>query len=127
VVGEESGHIVFRRHHSTGDGIVAGLQLLGAMRYYGRSLSALATLMTVMPQVIVNVEVASKPPLAEVPRLQAVMREIEDRLGEDGRILVRYSGTQAMARVMVEGPNLEEIQGLAGVLVEIIREEIGAA
>jgi phosphoglucosamine mutase len=127
VGGEESGHIVFRRHHSTGDGIVAGLQLLGAMRYYGRSLSALATLMTVMPQVIVNVEVASKPPLAEVPRLQAVMREIEDRLGEDGRILVRYSGTQAMARVMVEGPNLEEIQGLAGVLVEIIREEIGAA
>ena len=127
VGGEESGHIIFRRHHSTGDGMVAGLQLLGAMQHFGRPLSDLSTLMTVLPQVTINVEVSSKPPLEEVPRLAAAIREIEDLLGDDGRVLVRYSGTQSMCRVMVEGPDLEEIRRLAGTLVGIIREEIGEA
>lgn len=124
--GEESGHIVFRRHHSTGDGIVAGLQLAGAARYYGRPLSELARLMTVMPQVIVNVDVASKPPLENLPRVQELVNDIERRLGSDGRILVRYSGTQSMCRVMVEGPDAKEIRRMADAVAGLIREEIGA-
>jgi phosphoglucosamine mutase len=127
VGGEESGHIIFRRHHSTGDGVVAGLQLLGAMQHFGRPLSALSTLMTVLPQVTINLEVSSKPPLDEVPRLSVAIRVIEELLGDHGRVLVRYSGTQSMCRVMVEGPDMEEIRRLAGTLVTIIQEEIGGS
>jgi phosphoglucosamine mutase len=124
--GEESGHIVFRRHHSTGDGIVAGLQLLGAARYYGRPLSMLAQLMSVVPQVVINVDVASKPPFGEVPKLLEVVEEIEAQLGAEGRILVRYSGTQPMCRVMVEGPDTDEIRRMATAVADLIRAEIGS-
>jgi phosphoglucosamine mutase len=126
VGGEESGHIIFRRHHTTGDGIVAGLQLLGAMRFYGRPLSELAQVMTVMPQTTINVDVAFKPSLEEIPRLPEAMGEAERLLGDEGRILVRYSGTQSMCRVMVEGSDSEVIRGIAGRLADIICQEIGA-
>jgi phosphoglucosamine mutase len=125
--GEESGHIIFTRHHTTGDGIVAGLQLLGAMRFYGRPLSELAGVMAVLPQITINVDVASKPPLDEVLRLRGAMEEAERLLGEEGRILIRYSGTQSMCRIMVEGPDSEVIRGMAAALADIIREEIGPA
>ncbi|HLA82985.1 MAG TPA: phosphoglucosamine mutase, partial [Thermoleophilia bacterium] len=125
VGGEESGHIVFRRHHTTGDGIVAGLQILGAMGFYGRPLSELAGVMTVAPQVTINVDVSSKPPLEQIPRLRAAMDEAERLLGDEGRVLVRYSGTQSMCRVMVEGSDADLTQRVAGMIAEIIREEIG--
>ena len=126
VGGEESGHIIFRRHHTTGDGIIAGLQLLGAMVFYGRPLSELARAMTVMPQVIVNVDVTSKPRLDQIRGLSRAIEEAERSLGDHGRVLIRYSGTQSMCRVMVEGPGEEVIQRLADTLAGIIRTEIGA-
>ena len=125
VGGEESGHIIFRRHHTTGDGIVAGLQLLGAMRFYGRPLSELARVMMVMPQTTINVDVTCKPSLEEIPRLPEAVGEAERLLGDEGRILVRYSGTQSMCRVMVEGSDSEVIRGIAGRLADIICREIG--
>jgi phosphoglucosamine mutase len=125
VGGEESGHIVFRRHHTTGDGIVAGLQILGAMGFYGRPLSELAGVMTVAPQLTINVDVSSKPPLEQIPGLRAAMDEADRLLGDEGRVLVRYSGTQSMCRVMVEGSDADLIQRVAGMIAEIIREEIG--
>jgi phosphoglucosamine mutase len=126
VGGEESGHIIFRRHHTTGDGIVAGLQLLAAMRFYGRPLSELAGVMTVMPQTTINVDVVCKPSLEEIPRLPEAIGEAERLLGDEGRILVRYSGTQSMCRVMVEGSDSEVIRDIAGRLADIICREIGA-
>jgi phosphoglucosamine mutase len=105
---------------------VAGLQLLGAARYYGQPLSALAQLMSVMPQVVINVEVAYKPPFEKVPNLLEVVEEIEAQLGAEGRILVRYSGTQPMCRVMVEGPDADEIRRMATAVADLIRAEIGS-
>jgi phosphoglucosamine mutase len=125
VGGEESGHLIFRRAHSTGDGIIAGLQVLGAMRRYGRPLSELAGLMVVLPQTIVNVDVASKPPLDDIPGLREAIDESEASLGSDGRILVRYSGTQAMCRVMVEAADSEASGRVAELLAGIISREIG--
>ncbi len=125
VGGEESGHIIFRRHHTTGDGIVAGLQLVGAMRFWNRALSDLADIMTVMPQTTINVDVVSKPPLEEIPRLRDATEEAERLLGDEGRFLIRYSGTQSMCRVMVEGLDSEVIRELAELLAGIIRDEIG--
>jgi phosphoglucosamine mutase len=124
VGGEQSGHVIFLNHHTTGDGIIAALQLLWAMRYYGQSLSELAKIMIVSPQKIVNVAVKSKPPLESIPALQKAVRDAESELGEHGRVLIRYSGTQAVCRVMVEGP-AEQITGrLADTLAEAVRKNI---
>ena len=124
--GEDSGHIIFLRHHTTGDGIIAALQVLGAMRFYGRPLSTLAQVMRVTPQRIINVDVASKPSIGSLQTLSEAIAAAEEELGDDGRVLVRYSGTQAMCRVMVEGPSQEMTDRLAACLAGAIREEIGA-
>ena len=123
--GEDSGHIIFLRHHSTGDGIIAALQVLGAMRFYGRPLSTLAQVMRVTPQRIINVDVASKPPLESMAALTGAIAEAEAELAEKGRVLIRYSGTQSMCRVMVEAPTQEMTDRLAGFLAEAIRSELG--
>jgi len=125
--GEESGHIVIRRHHTTGDGIIAGLQVLGAIKFYGRRLSDLAGMMTVFPQKTLNVDVTCKPPIEEIPSLVEAIKTAEAALGGSGRILVRYSGTQSMCRVMVEGPDDEQICELADRLAGLIQDGIGAA
>jgi phosphoglucosamine mutase len=95
------------------------------MRFYGRPLSTVAQVMRVTPQRIINVEVASKPPLESLAALTARVAEAETELGEEGRVLIRYSGTQAMCRVMVEGPTQEMTDRLAGRLAEAIRSELG--
>lgn len=125
VGGEDSGHIIFGRHHTTGDGIVAALQLLGAVRFYDRPLSDLAATMVVFPQTVVNVDVVAKPPLDDIPGLGQAIAEAEAEQGEQGRLLIRYSGTQAMCRVMVEGPASEMADRLANRLAGVIRSEIG--
>jgi phosphoglucosamine mutase len=122
--GEDSGHIIFSRHHTTGDGIVAALQLLAAVRFYHRPLSELACTMVVSPQTVVNVDVVAKPPLDDIRGLGAAMAEAEAELGEQGRVLIRYSGTQAMCRVMVEGPTSEMTDRLAHRLAGVIRGQI---
>ena len=105
--GEASGHLIFLNHHTTGDGIISALQLLSAMRHYNQPLSKLAQIMTLSPQKIINVDVKTKPPLDKIPEVQKAIEEAEAELKDKGRVLIRYSGTQAMCRVMVEGPTQE--------------------
>ena len=116
--GEASGHVIFLNHHTTGDGILTALQLLAAMRTYGQPLSELARLMKTAPQKIINVDVKSKPPLEKIPEVQAAIKAAERELGDKGRVLVRYSGTQSMCRVMVEGPTEETTGRLAQTLAD---------
>jgi phosphoglucosamine mutase len=123
--GEASGHTIFLDHHTTGDGIVTALQLLAAMSDPRQPLSSLATLMRLSPQEIINVDVARKPPLEELPELQAAVKAAEAELGEKGRVLIRYSGTQSMCRVMVEGPTEEATRRLARHLADTVRKCIG--
>ena len=105
--GEDSGHMIFTNHHSTGDGIITALQLVSAMLKSGKPLSELARLMDVLPQKLINIDVRSQPDIATVPEIVKAIRQVEAELGEQGRVLVRYSGTQNMCRVMVEGPTRE--------------------
>ncbi len=104
VGGEESGHMIFLDHHTTGDGIITALQLVAAMVRTGKSLSELADMMDIYPQKLINVDVRSKPDISTIPQVMEIIEQVEKELGDDGRVLVRYSGTQNMCRVMVEGP-----------------------
>jgi phosphoglucosamine mutase len=106
VGGEQSGHLIFLDHASTGDGIVAALQIQAIMVREQRPLSELASeVMERVPQVLVNSEVARKVPLETLPDVQKLIRKVEKALGDDGRVLVRYSGTENKVRVLVEGPD----------------------
>lgn len=123
--GEQSGHVIFRNLHSTGDGIISALQLLAAMRYSGESLSQMAKIMKVAPQKLINVEVREKPAIDSVPALRKAIEKAESRLGKRGRVLVRYSGTQHLCRVMIEGPTEHLTNTLAKTLADIVRNTIG--
>ena len=122
--GEDSGHMIFRDHHTTGDGIMAALRLLDAMRTSGRSLSELSGIMTVFPQVLINVDVESKPDLGSVPEIVASIQAVEAQLGDQGRVLVRYSGTQPQCRVMAEGPTEELTRRLCEQIAEVVRQQL---
>jgi len=111
--GEQSGHVVFLDHATTGDGIVAALRVLAIMVREGRPLSELAGVLTRTPQVLVNTAVDRKIPLDELPAVQQLIANVERELGDDGRVLVRYSGTESKARVMIEGLDESRIQGWA--------------
>ena len=102
--GEDSGHMIFLDHHTTGDGILAALQLIEAMVRTDQPLSELAGWMEIYPQKLINVAVKSKPDLSTLPEIAGVIAQAEEDLGEQGRVLVRYSGTENLCRVMVEGP-----------------------
>jgi len=123
--GEQSGHLLFLDHTSTGDGIVSALQLLAVIRETGQPLSALAACLTKFPQVLVNVPVRRKPPLESIEGLAAREKALQGRLDGAGRILLRYSGTELLARVMVEGQEQAEIEKIAHELAGIIRGAIG--
>ena len=123
--GESSGHIIFSRHHSTGDGIIAALQLLAVMQGTGSKLSTLAGVMKLAPQEMVNVDVSRKPPIEEQPDIVEAIAAAEAELGDRGRVLVRYSGTQSMCRVMVEGPTEELTQRLCRELAKTVARCIG--
>jgi phosphoglucosamine mutase len=122
--GEDSGHVIFLEHHTTGDGIITALQVLAAMKKEQKPLSELAQVMKVFPQMLINVEVKTKPELSTIPEIGAAVRDVEEQLGDKGRVLVRYSGTQPMCRVMVEGPTKEitdaYCKGIAGVVKKTI-------
>ena len=123
--GEESGHVIFLDHHTTGDGILTALQLIAAMLAAGRPLSELAQLMDIFPQKLINVDVASKPELSSLPQVVAAIEDVEAALGDQGRVLVRYSGTQNMCRVMVEGPSDEVTARYCEQIVEAVKAAIG--
>jgi len=123
--GEQSGHIIFLEHNTTGDGIVTALQVLAIMRRQGKRLSELSASMTSYPQVLVNVPVRRRSALEELPSLQEGIRSVEARLGGTGRVLVRLSGTEPVARVMIEGQEHGTIQRLARELALMIEKELG--
>ena len=102
--GEESGHVILLDHHTTSDGVITALQLIAAMIREKKTLSQLADMMAIYPQRLINVEVRNKPEISSVPQLMDAIRDVETQLGSQGRVLVRYSGTQNLCRVMVEGP-----------------------
>jgi len=123
--GEQSGHIIFRNHHTTGDGIIAALQMLAAMCEVKKSLSDLAEIMQSAPQKLINVEVKSKPPIDQIPELSRAVKRAEESLKDDGRVLIRYSGTQSLCRVMVEGPTAERTDEICESLAQAVRECLG--
>jgi len=123
--GEDSGHIIFREFHTTGDGIITALQVAAAMVKEGKPLSELAKIMTVYPQHLINLDVRSKPDLSSIPEVVAIIETVEKKLGDRGRVLVRYSGTQNMCRVMVEGQTRAETESCCRLIADVIRAEIG--
>lgn len=125
--GEQSGHVIFLDYNSTGDGLLTAVQTLSIMKEKGKSLSELAGLMTKYPQLLVNVRVLTKAGWETNVAIQDVIREAEEELGSNGRILVRPSGTEPLIRVMAEGPDQEQLNDLCHRIGDIIRIEQGEA
>jgi phosphoglucosamine mutase len=123
--GEQSGHVVFLDHNTTGDGLITALAVLALMMETGRPLSELRRVMTRFPQVLVNLRVRSKPELETLPAVAKAIRHAEGELGDRGRVLVRYSGTEPLLRVMVEGEREPVIARLADDILEAARAAIG--
>jgi phosphoglucosamine mutase len=124
--GEDSGHLIFLQHQTTGDGIVTALQVAAAMKREDKPLSELAKIMKVFPQVLINVTVKSRPEIAAVPEIMDVIQEVEAKLGNQGRVLVRYSGTQNMCRIMVEGPSQEETGTYCRQIADVVEKKLNA-
>ncbi|MBN2783777.1 MAG: phosphoglucosamine mutase [Pontiellaceae bacterium] len=125
VGGEDSGHMIFLDCHTTGDGVVSGLKLMNVLKSSGAKLSELAEVMTPFPQKLINVDVRKKPPITEVDAIVAAVQVAEKQLGGSGRVLVRYSGTQPMCRVMVEGPDEAVTNKIAETIAAVVKESIG--
>jgi len=127
VGGEQSGHMIFRDFTTTGDGIVSALQVLRIMMDTGKPLSKLRQVVEKFPQVVVNVQVREKPSWDTLPEVQQLLKETEAKLGSDGRVLLRYSGTEPKARLLIEGRDGGEIKAMADKIAARIRERIGAS
>ncbi|RLC02190.1 MAG: phosphoglucosamine mutase [Deltaproteobacteria bacterium] len=123
--GEDSGHIIFLDAHTTGDGILAALQFLRVLVSENTVASQLANVMTVFPQILMNVTVNAKPAISDIKGLPEAITIIEKQLGDTGRVLIRYSGTQPMCRIMVEASTKTEATHFCGQLTEIIKIQIG--
>jgi len=125
--GEQSGHVIFLDYNTTGDGILTALQLTATVVASGKPLSELKTMMQKFPQVLVNVRVADKSGLKDNAAIAAAVKDVEAALGENGRVLVRPSGTEALVRVMAEGPDKAEIEAHVARIADVVRAELGAA
>ena len=123
--GEQSGHIIFSEHLFTGDGIVTALSVLRVMAESGRDLADLASQLVTYPQVLVNVRVREKQDLKTVPAVSAAMERVEQQMHGQGRLLVRYSGTEPMLRVMIEGKDQRQIQAWAAEIAGTVKEHLG--
>ena len=124
--GEQSGHVIFRRWATTGDGLLTALKVLEIMAASGRSLDALVEDLPVYPQVIRNVAVKARTPLEEAPEVAGAIRAAQAALAGRGRVIVRYSGTEPLIRVMVEADTADQVERHAGALVAVITERLGA-
>jgi phosphoglucosamine mutase len=123
--GEQSGHVIFSEHLFTGDGIATALAVMRVMADTGRELADLASELVSYPQVLVNVRVREKADLRGVPEIAAAMDRVERSLAGQGRLLVRYSGTEPLLRVMIEGRDQHEIQRWAGDIADTVRQHLG--
>ena len=126
VGGEQSGHLLFPDYAPAGDGILSALMLLSVVRESGETLASLSSCMRKFPQVLVNVPVRSKPPFDSVPGMKEKVSAFEGEMNGHGRVLIRYSGTEALARVMIEGADGDRIRRMADELAGVLRSHIGA-
>jgi phosphoglucosamine mutase len=120
--GEQSGHIIFLNHNTTGDGVITALQTLAIMKRRGKKLSQLAKAMTKYPQTLVNVRVGKKKDVKRIPKVARRIKEVEKELAPRGRVLIRYSGTEPVIRLMLEGEKESTIRKLAKDLAALIRK-----
>ena len=125
--GEQSGHIIFAEHATTGDGLITALQVLAALRRSGKKASDLNAMMTTYPQLLVNVRVKTKAGWEENAAIRAAIAEGERILGSDGRVLVRPSGTEPLIRVMAEGSDHAQLEDVCGAIVAVVKREQGEA
>ena len=123
--GEESGHMIFLDHHTTGDGLLAAIRLIEAVKMESKPVSKLGKSMTVFPQVLINVKVKSKPDIRSIPVIKEAIKSVETSLGKKGRVLVRYSGTQPLCRIMVEGQSIDETDMYCRQIADIVQKELG--
>ncbi|MCS6293412.1 MAG: phosphoglucosamine mutase, partial [Nitrospira sp.] len=122
--GEQSGHFIFLDHNTTGDGLISALQMISLMKRTGKPLSELAQAMSAVPQILLNIRVKEKPNLESVPDIDRAIRESERRLNGSGRVLVRYSGTEPLLRIMVEGEQDGVIKEVAEDLARLVRTHL---
>ena len=122
--GEQSGHLVYLNHSTTGDGMLAALKLLAKVKRDNAPLSEIRKILVPYPQVLVNVDVKSKRPLEELPTVTKLIADVERELGQDGRVMVRFSGTESKARVLLEGPNKAFIQARADQIAQALRSAL---
>jgi len=123
--GEQSGHMIFLDHNTTGDGMISALQVLAVLQETGKPLSELAAVMTSLPQVLVNVRVRERRNMDELPGVGRLIASVEERLGDNGRVLIRYSGTEPLLRIMLEGQDQGEITAMAEEIAAAVRDSIG--
>jgi phosphoglucosamine mutase len=123
--GEQSGHILFPHLATTGDGLLTALVVLDLIARTGKSIDELTADLKVFPQVIVNVKVREKKPLESIPAVRARIREAEEELKDSGRVVIRYSGTEALARVMIEAESEDAMRRHAEAIADAIRVELG--
>lgn len=124
--GEQSGHVIFREYSTTGDGMLTALRLFEIARQAGVGLEELTADLEIFPQRLVNVRVREKKGLLELPAVAREIRRVEEAFGGLGRVLVRFSGTEPLARVMVEGPDLEQVESFSASIAAVIRNEMGS-
>ncbi len=120
--GEQSGHLIFHDHSTTGDGLLAALQILRIMQENEKPLSELTNLLTLFPQELINIKVNEKIPFEDCPDVQKSLKHAQELLGDKGRVLLRYSGTEKLARVMVEGENGDIIKELAQEIAQAVEK-----
>ena len=124
--GEQSGHIIFGDLSTTGDGVLTGIQLLAALKSSGKKMSELAAVMIQYPQLLINIRVQSKAGWDTNEAISAAVSASESELGDNGRILVRPSGTEPLLRVMAEGPDLAQLEELTGKIADVVKQELGS-
>jgi phosphoglucosamine mutase len=122
--GEQSGHFIFLDHNTTGDGLISALQMISLIKRTGKPLSELAQAMSAVPQILLNITVKQKPKLETVPDIERAIRESECRLNGSGRVVVRYSGTEPLLRIMVEGEQDAVIREVAEDLARLVRSHL---
>jgi len=123
--GEQSGHMVFFDLNTTGDGMLSGIQLLNIMKQTGKKLSELAADVKIYPQKLVNIRVSDKYGAMDFPEIKAVIDDVEEKLGDEGRILVRASGTEPLLRIMAEAPTDEDVDYYVNKIADVVRDQIG--
>jgi phosphoglucosamine mutase len=124
--GEQSGHVIFREFSTTGDGMLTALRVFETAQQAGVGLDELTADLKVYPQKLVNVRVKEKKALTDVPAVAEQIRRVEEEFAGSGRVLVRFSGTEPLARVMVEGPDMDQVERSCATIADAIRREMGA-